>query len=93
MALCRDCDQEMTTAPTCTAEVLLIRHGRHQRRRWRPPHGMAELDCGDCGVAPGGVHHLGCDLERCPLCGWQLISCGCGDGADEEGSDVRAIAG
>ena len=27
------------------------------------------------GVKPGGVHHFGCDMERCPSCDGQLIMC------------------
>lgn len=72
MAVCRDCDQEMTTAATCTAEILEIHGAPHPRKRWRPRWRAADVTCHDCGVAPGGVHHRGCDEERCPACGWQL---------------------
>ena len=32
--------------------------------------------CAGCDVAPGGLHHLGCDFERCPSCGQQASVCG-----------------
>ena len=41
--------------------------------------------CHDCNIKHGGKHHPGCDAERCPKCGGQLISCGCLD--QEEGDD------
>jgi len=33
--------------------------------------------CHDCGAKEGEYHKLGCDMERCPFCGHQLISCEC----------------
>jgi hypothetical protein len=41
-------------------------------------------NCHDCNVQPGGFHHPGCDMERCPRCGAQLISCGCIPEEEEE---------
>lgn len=91
MAVCVDCDQEMTTAATCTAEVLVIAGARYRRRRYRAPSCAPDHACHDCGVAAGGVHHLGCDDERCPVCHWQLLSCGCGYDPDGELDDERAL--
>lgn len=35
------------------------------------------MNCHDCDVQEGKIHKRGCDMERCPFCGDQLITCTC----------------
>lgn len=91
MAICTWCNNEMTTGASCTVEAVHLRGTRLEVAPHRPP-GRATRRCGDCGVKPGGFHHPGCDLQRCPRCAGQFISCGCrfdedlfGGYDDEEG--------
>jgi hypothetical protein len=39
--------------------------------------GYGATACPDCAVAPGGIHHFGCDIEQCPRCREQFITCDC----------------
>lgn len=105
MVACQDCKREMNTAESCIVDVLVLRGERFERsRQVRQPRGRNGR-CGDCGIRKDGFHHLGCDLEQCPRCRGQLLSCGCcrdvvaqgdespvGD-ADSAPEDVESVVG
>jgi hypothetical protein len=85
MALCEDCGREMRETDSCTVEEVLLPDGLYARVRygaetedWGALNGRR---CHDCNVAPGGLHHPGCDVDRCPRCGRQQITCRCSAGA------------
>lgn len=86
MAICEWCKQEMSTANGCVGIVTImgrlitpIRYGNETRNQYSGER------CHDCNVKRGRYHHPGCDVEECPGCHGQLISCGCLDDGDEDG--------
>jgi hypothetical protein len=89
MAVCPMCSREMTTQVSCLEDPVDIRdvlydpvrYGDESLSvRWAPPP-----FCGDCATPLGGVHHPGCDMEACPICFEQAISCGHFADSDDDG--------
>lgn len=78
MAKCRDCGFDMKKAISCE-KVYLVKNGKLYKRN--TTYYDVNKRCHDCGIInkKGNIHHYGCDIERCPICKGQLISCGCFD--------------
>ncbi len=49
----------------------------------------SDRPCHDCYAVKGQYHSDGCDVERCPRCFTQLLSCGCG--YDEGDPDNKSL--
>ena len=69
-----DAAQLQTTVVIGGIERQRIRYGE-EAEDW----GADRQPCHDCGAAKGQFHAFGCDVERCPVCGGQLIFCECDD--------------
>ena len=82
MAKCECCNREMLKAAGCIdryiryadkKDFVRIKFGGERRFRGETATGR----CPDCNVKVGHFHHPGCDIEECPRCGQQLLSCNC----------------
>lgn len=103
-AICPNCQQNMMFCNGCTKGNLhidsrafvRIPYGYEGRARYgRDDKGVILEDkrCHDCHCQTKRLHHLGCDVEECPKCHGQLISCGCWRDAGQDSEVVPLIAG
>ena len=78
MAKCNGCQQEMLKAKSCSYQLIKIGEEYFFRDTY---YFDVNKRCHDCGIVNkrGNYHHFGCDIERCPKCKGQLISCDCED--------------
>ena len=81
MTKCDDCGKEMTNQNTkrCIANPKIKYRGQTYERN--TSYYDVNKRCHDCGIEnkKGNLHHFGCDIERCPICERQLISCAHGE--------------
>ena len=80
--MCEFCNQDMRTADGCVEAPVVISGVEYARIKFGDEENFTDYcdensRCGECNVKYGHYHHPGCDLERCPVCGLQLISCDC----------------
>lgn len=77
--------EEAQTIPTMRidgADYPRIRYG-DESDDW----GADRQACHDCAVVKGQFHVPSCDVERCPRCGGQAITCDCLYDDEEEDSE------
>lgn len=82
--------QKLLTYVVDGEELRRLRYGRDGSA------GARRYNCHDCGVIYGQLHVPGCDMERCPACRDQAISCECDiEAADDPDAfaDKRPEAG
>lgn len=80
-AICTDCDQNMLESDGCIYSFMLINNNYYKRILVIKKGLTGEGRCHDCGAFPDNIHHMGCDMETCPVCKkGQLITCDCVSG-------------
>lgn len=72
-AICKGCKREMAPGVSCLVGNF---RGEPPRIRYAPADG-SKRNCHDCNCPAGGLHHPGCDMAICPVCGGQEAFCDC----------------
>lgn len=73
--ICIDCGHDLRTPPhppSCVGKLFKVDGRPVAPKRHDNGH-----SCPDCHVEPGSYHHPGCEYERCPVCGGQVVGCAC----------------
>jgi hypothetical protein len=75
MTICKWCEMEMNDDKTKSCLNFSMEDENCKKYNPVPYDGKRGKRCPDCYVKQGGIHHPGCDIEKCPICNLQMISC------------------
>lgn len=81
-AICKICKGDMVKVEGCKPSVFVCDGKEYVRVKVGDADdfyegGNSNTRCTDCGAKFSHYHHRGCDCECCPICGGQLLTCGC----------------
>jgi hypothetical protein len=85
-ARCPICNGYMRVVDGCSPHPIYLTLKNNRKKRYaRIPFGKeTHIDtsgfgdrCPDCGCKRGHYHHDNCDVEECPICHTQMLSCSC----------------
>jgi hypothetical protein len=79
MANCKFCENDMLKVDECLWNLFVEFPDGEKLPSSNYHFDEPDGRCHDCNIKHGNRHHPGCDVERCPRCDGQLISCGCLD--------------
>lgn len=76
--ICKFCDRPYSSPKGCTPYIMEVDGVKYNSIPYGED-GKGDFGpfCPDCGTPLGETHHSGCDIERCPCCHMQYISCSC----------------
>lgn len=81
MAQCKYCKKDMLRSNGCSISEVDLKDGTYKRIKYGEESEKFKLQregrCSDCGAKKGYYHHFRCDVEQCPRCKRQLLSCDC----------------
>lgn len=79
LPVCKLCGGRIGSTVGCRTRSITYKNKRYQRIKVGDPGdtyaGKKGAVCSDCSAQFGRWHHYKCEMERCPICGEQLITC------------------
>lgn len=79
LPVCRVCGGRIGSTVGCRLRTIDYKGKRYKRIKVGDPGdsyaGKKSAVCQECFARPGRWHHADCGMERCPICGEQLVAC------------------